>query len=441
MTDTEPATTVARRRLFVDLSPLRESPAAGRLIIGSAIASIGGQMTIVAIGLQVYDITHSTFAVSLVGGFALVPLVVFGIYSGMLADVFDRRKILLVSAIIAWGSTITIAALALFHTDVVWLLYVFSTLTSTASAVSGSLRYTILPRLLPARLLPASSALSGIGGGLAVTVGPALAGVLVASVGFPATYGLDVLLFVAAFWGIVTLPQIIPIGTGARGWASIRSGLAFLRTAPTVRISFLADVIAMTLGRPNVLFPAAAVLLIGGGPITVGVLTAAGAVGALLGSLFSGRLEHVHRYGVAITWAIGVYGACIFGMGLVFGAASLGWFGPVTADWGSASYPAIALSSLMMVGAGASDSISSILRQTILQTSAPDDMRGRLQGIFTVVVNGGPRLGDLYVGIGAALTALWFPPALGGILIIVLIAVLLRVTASFRNYDARNPTP
>ncbi|WP_170026756.1 MFS transporter [Planctomonas sp. JC2975] len=440
--DTSEADAVAHRRrsLFVDLSPLRSSPAFARLWIGGSISGIGGQMTIVAIGLQVYDLTQSTLAVSGVALFALLPMVFFGIYGGMLADVVDRRLLALLSAILAWGSTVTIALLAWFHVDNVWLLYVLATVNSVAATVVSSTRMAILPRLLDRRLIPAASALGGISTGVSVTLGPALAGVLVAAVGFGWTYSVDVVLFVFAFLGIATLPSIVPEGEAAKpGWASVVEGLRFLRTAPNVRMSFIADIIAMTFGQARVLLPAAGALLLGGGAVTVGVLTAAFAIGALISSVFSGPLGHVRFQGLAVGRSVIVYGAFILALGIELGLLTTGWFGK--ADAAHPNVPAIVVACLLFAGAGAADNVSSIFRQTILQTATPDTMRGRIQGVFTVVVTGGPRLGDLYAGAAAALVALWFPPAFGGVVIIAALLLLLRFQPTFRHYDAMHPTP
>ncbi|NNC13319.1 MFS transporter [Planctomonas sp. JC2975] len=419
---------------------MRSSPAFARLWIGGSISGIGGQMTIVAIGLQVYDLTQSTLAVSGVALFALLPMVFFGIYGGMLADVVDRRLLALLSAILAWGSTVTIALLAWFHVDNVWLLYVLATVNSVAATVVSSTRMAILPRLLDRRLIPAASALGGISTGVSVTLGPALAGVLVAAVGFGWTYSVDVVLFVFAFLGIATLPSIVPEGEAAKpGWASVVEGLRFLRTAPNVRMSFIADIIAMTFGQARVLLPAAGALLLGGGAVTVGVLTAAFAIGALISSVFSGPLGHVRFQGLAVGRSVIVYGAFILALGIELGLLTTGWFGK--ADAAHPNVPAIVVACLLFAGAGAADNVSSIFRQTILQTATPDTMRGRIQGVFTVVVTGGPRLGDLYAGAAAALVALWFPPAFGGVVIIAALLLLLRFQPTFRHYDAMHPTP
>ncbi len=431
---------VTRRSHFVDFTPLKASPAFARLWIGTAISGIGSQLTVVAIGLQVYEITSSTFAVALVGGFSLVPMIVFGIYAGMLNDAFDRRTILIVTAVIGWSSTVALAILAWTGIDTVWPLYLLAVISAVAASAGGSTRFAILPRLLDERLLPAAAALNGISFGAMLTIGPALAGVLVAAVGYGWTYSVDVLLFAAGFLGIVTLPRIVPLGDAPKpGWESIKSGAAFLRRAPNIRMSFIVDIIAMTFGRPQVLFPAVGALAIGGGPVTVGILVAAGAVGTFLSSVFSGRLGGVRRHGVAIGWSIAVYGAFVAAFGIVLAALATGWFGNF--DEAHVNVPALVVASVMMAGTGASDNVSSIFRMTMVQVAAPDEMRGRLQGIFTVVVTGGPRIGDLYMGGFAALASLWLPPIVGGMVIIALMAVILRINRGFREYDGLEPTP
>ncbi|QWT25435.1 MFS transporter [Subtercola sp. PAMC28395] len=435
-----------RRSRFVDLTPLRQSPAFARLWAGGAISGIGGQMTIVAVGLHIYSITQSTFAVSLVGVFALVPMIVFGLYGGVLADTFDRRVVALVSAIVAWVSTATLAALAWLQVDTVWPFYVLATVVSVAATVIGATRSSIVPRLLPPELLPAASALNGISMGAMITVGPALAGVLVATAGIQWTYTVDVVLFVAAFVGIFSLPKIIPEGTtGRAGISAVLDGVEFLKGAPNVRMSFIVDIVAMTFGQPRVLFPAVGAVLIGGGAITVGILTASAAAGALLCSLLSGRLGHVRWQGRAVQRAIVVYGACIAAFGAVLLVASIGSASPgvhsITESFGDANGVALVLAALFLAGSGAADNVSAIFRTTILQSAVPDVMRGRIQGVFTVVVAGGPRLGDAYIGVLATVAAVWFPPLLGGIVIMVLVTILVRASAGFRGYDAQNPLP
>lgn len=399
-------------------------------------------MTIVAVGIHIYDLTASTEAVALVGVVALIPMILAGLYGGALADHFDRRHVAIVASVVAWLSTAGIAALAWLGIDTLWPLYVLTTVNAVAATIIGTARQAILPRLLPASLLPAAGALGGMSVGIMITVGPALAGVLIAVVGIPWTFTIDVALFTAAFVGIVTLPPIRPEREdGARrrpGLGSVLDGLRYLRTASNIRASFVIDIIAMTFGRPHALFPALGAVLLGGGPITVGVLTAAVAVGTMISSLFSGQVGAVRRQGMAIGWAVIAYGVGILAFAVVL-VSSLGQ--PVTPDVSGANWTGITLAFLALAFAGAADNVSMIYRNTMMQVAVPDRMRGRMQGIFTVVVTGGPRLGDLYVGVTVLLGALWFPPLLGGVLIIVLVAVLLRMQRGFREYDALAPTP
>ncbi|MFZ7088122.1 MFS transporter [Curtobacterium sp. RRHDQ10] len=320
----------------------------------------------------------------------------------------------------------------------VGLLYVLATVNAVAGTVIGASRSAIIPRLIGTDLLPAASALSGIGSGLAVTVGPAVAGVLVAAVGFAPTYTIDVVLFSFAFMGIITLPRMAPEHTVQKpGLGSLVEGARFLRRSPTIGMTFVLDIVAMTFGQPRVLFPAIGALVIGGGSITVGALTAAYAIGALVSSVFSGRLGAVRRQGAAVGWAITVYGGAIGVFGVVIALAHV--LGGRAGDAFSAGVlPALGFAALFLAVAGGADNVSAVFRGTILQAAAPDGMRGRLQGIFTVVVTGGPRIGDLYAGLVVA-AGIAVPPIVGGVAIIGLVALLLRAVPSFRRYDALHP--
>lgn len=430
------------RSHLIDLRPFRASPAFTRMWIGSTLAGLGGQLTIVAIMLQMYDITGSTFAVSMIAVAGLVPMIVAGIYGGMLADAFDRRAIALLAASVTFASTAVLAVLAWTGMETVWWLYGLSIVNSAANSIVLATRQAIVPRLLPRELLPAASALGGITVGIMVMAGPALAGVLVALTGYAWTYTLDVVLMLSLFLGLWTLPALRPEGAVVRpGLESLRDGWRFLRRASNIRLQFVLDIIAMTFGQPLSLFPAIGAVLLGGGPITTGLLTAAIAAGAFASSLFSGRVGGIRRQGLGIERAILVYGGAIGALGLVLGAAALGWFAPVGVDADTPNLVLISLACVVLAVAGAADNISSIFRNTMVQAAVPDAIRGRLQGIFIVVVAGGPRLGALYAGVLATLTALWFPPLLGGLVILALVATLVRLSPRFRDYDAENPVP
>lgn len=423
---------------LIDLRPFRASGAFTRMWIGSTLAGLGGQLTIVTVMLHVFDLTHSTFAVSMIAFAGLVPMILAGIYGGMLADAFDRRTVALVAAVITFASTAMLAVLTWTHLETIWWLYALSIINSAANSVGMATRTAIVPRLLPRDLLAAASALNGVTIGLMVMVGPALAGILVATTGYGWTYTIDVGLMLAMFLGLWTLPALRPEGPVVRpGLESLVDGWRFLKRAGNIRMQYLLDIIAMTFGQPLALFPALGTVLLGGGAVTTGVLTAAVAAGTFLSSLFSGRVVRYRWHGRGIQRAISVYGASILAFGLVL---VLGTTSPPATE-ASPRLALIVLACVALAVSGAADNISSIYRNTMMQAAVPDGIRGRLQGIFIVVVAGGPRLGALYAGTLATLTALWFPPLLGGILVIVLVAMLVRLHPRFRAYDAENPEP
>lgn len=430
------------RSLLPDLTPLRRSPDYRRLYTGFTLSNVGSQMAVVAIGLQVYDLTRSTAAVGLVGLFALVPLVVMGLYGGALADHHDRRLVGLVASLVACGASVVAAAQAWAGSTSVWLLYAVVMVWNGAFAVSSPARTSIYPRILPPEQLPAANALSVFAMNTAMTAGPLLSGVLVDWGGYRLAYTADALLTLAAVTSLWRLHPVPPDpgahdGAGPDGGpqrAGIRSvvdGFAFLRTAPNVRMTFVADIVAMLLAQPRVLFPAAGAVILGGGASTVGALYAAAAVGGILAMLLSGRLGGVRRQGLAILVSVAGWGVGIVGLGV----ALLGAGGTLTR--GQALVGALAA----MAFAGAADSVSAVFRTTILQSAAPDRMRGRLQGVFVVVVAGGPRLGEIAGGGVASRLGEGWTAVVGGLACVVVIALLGVGQRGFVRYDARHPTP
>lgn len=415
-------------RIFADLTPLRESAPFRRLWIGHSVGTIGQQMTGVAVALQIYDLTGSSFAVGLVGAFQFVPLVILGLYGGALLDRVDRRKVAVFSTLGLWACTVAFVTQAILGLGSVAALYAIIAVQSGFFAFSNPARNSIVPRLVPISLLPAANALNTLTWGISFTLGPVLAGFVVAAAGTTTVvYFIDLALFAVAVWAMWRLPSLPPEGIpahAARGWASVLEGLRFLRGKRNLQMSFYLDMAAMVFGMPRALFPAIATLWFGGSvadvALVVGLLAAAPAVGSLLASTFSGPLGAVRRQGLAVFIAILVWGSAI----AIFGV----W------HWLPAALALLAI-------AGAADSVSAIFRATILQAATPDDFRGRLQGIHTVVVVGGPRLGDVESGAVAALFGETISAATGGLLCIVAAVGLVAWAPSFLKYDARHPVP
>lgn len=398
------------------------------------MSAVGSQLTLVAVSLEVYRLTQDSFYVGLLGIFALVPLVIGGLMGGSIADAHDRRRIALLATTVLWLTTGLIALQAWVQLGNVWVLYLLVALQSGAQAINQPARSAIIPTLIRKELLPAANALSMLTLGLAMTAGPLLAGLLVAWLGFGWTYTIDFVSFAFVLRAVYRLPPMPP--TGGHNKAGIRSvieGFRFLGTRPNLRMTFIIDLIAMVLAQPRALLPAVAALMIGGGEATVGILLACTAVGAFLAGLFSGPLGSVRRQGTAVVVSVMGWGASIGAFGLVVLLAGPAPAGAVTL-W-------LLPAAVCCVLAGIADSISSVYRNTILQAAAPDHLRGRLQGVFIVVVAGGPRIGDLLAGGATKILNEGWVLLLGGALCIAGALLAAKLQPGFRTYDARNPVP
>jgi MFS family permease len=423
--------------ILLDLNPLRASPPYRRLFTGFTLAGVGSQLTVVAIGLQVYQLTGSSFSVGLVGLFALVPIIIMGLYGGALIDAHDRRTVALVASAVMWASGILTALQAWLGNTSPLVLYLLVAVNSAGFAVVSPARSAIYPRLLERHLLPAANALGVFALNVALTVGPLLAGFLVDFGGYKLAYSVDVALFTSALWGLLRLPSIPPephpqgVARGRAGLASVLDGLRFLATRPNVRMTFLADFCAMILAMPRALFPAVAVLAFHGGAATVGFMASAIAIGSIVAMLFSGRLGRLRRQGLAVVVCVALWGASILGFGLAVGSAA----GVLTRS------SALWVGAFFLACAGAADSVSAVFRATILQAATPDHLLGRLQGVFIVVVAGGPRLGDFVAGSVATGYGEAFAATAGGIACVLAVVALSAWQRGFVRYDAREPVP
>ena len=422
------------RSLLADVSPLKESLDFRRMWSGQLLSILGTQLTLTAVSLQVYDLTRSSFNVGLLGLVSLFPLIAAGLYGGAIVDAHDRRLVAIGSSALLWGTSALIALQAWLRLDNVVLIYVLVALQALGSGINMPARSSIIPRLIRPDLLASANALNMITFGLGGAAGPLLAGALVASVGYGWTYTLDVLSFTVAMWALFRLPPLPPQGKVRRaGLRSVAEGFVFLGTRPNIRATFLIDLCAMVFAMPRALLPAVAALSIGGGAATAGALLGGIAAGTFLGGLFSGPVGRIRRQGRGVQFAVVAWGASILAFGFVVLGAGRSSPGAVT--WWLV--PALGC----MVAAGAADSVSAALRSTILQAATPDAMRGRLQGVFTVVVAGGPRLGDVFAGGMAGWLGEGSAVVAGALACAALVGVLQLAQPRFAQYDARNPTP
>ena len=416
-------------RLLADITPLRIA-AYRRLWTAWTVANLGQQMAAVAIAISVYDVTKSSLAVGAVGLFQFVPLVILGLYGGALADHFDRRKLAGFANIGLFIVSLLLLAQAVLDLQRLWILYVCVALQAAMIAISNPARAASVPKLIGTDLLKSANALSQVAINTAMTVGPLVGGAIIAATSDVVwVFAIDSVAFLGVLYAVFKLPPLPPDrdendSTTRVGITKILEGIRFLKGKRNVQMSFYIDIVAMVLGMPRALFPAIAASWYADNALAystiVGLLSAAPAIGALLAGLFSGPLHHVHRHGLAVYISVLGWGFSI----AAFGAVSHLW-----------------LAVLFLALAGAADAVSAVFRGTILQAAVQDQFRGRLQGIFMVVVAGGPRLGDLESGTVAELFSERVSVITGGIGCVILATILVMVVPSFLKYDGRNPTP
>ncbi|REE73439.1 putative MFS family arabinose efflux permease [Rhodococcus wratislaviensis] len=408
---TETVTEKKTRRLLADTAPLQNRDYR-RLWAAGIVTVIGGQLSVVAVPQQVYEITRSSAYVGLTGVFALVPLIVFGLWGGALADVMDRRKLLTITTVGLGATSVLFWVQAALGLDNVWLVLGLLGLQQAFFAVNQPTRSAIIPRLIPAEQLAAANSLNMTVMQFGAIAGPLLAGVMIPTVGLSTLYLVDSIALLATLWAVLRLPAIPPTGESRRaGLREVFDGFAYLATQKVLLASFVVDIIAMVFGMPRALFPQIAHDTFGdpaSGGVALGLLFAAMSFGAVAGGVFSGWLPRVRRQGLAVIVCIVLWGLAMVGFGVVVGVASPG--GSPVLLW-------IALAFLAF--GGAVDMVSAAFRSTMLQQVATDEMRGRLQGVFIVVVAGGPRIGDVVHGAAAAAVGTSVAAAGGGILVVV----------------------
>ncbi|MCT1767784.1 MFS transporter [Brevibacterium casei] len=420
-------------KLFADTRPLRYDNYR-RLWLANIVTVLGAQMTVVAIPAQIFHITGSSGYVGLSGVFGLVPLIVFGLWGGSLADVVDRRKLLIVSTAGLIVTSALLAVLAIIRIDNVWLLLSVFALQQAFFGLNQPARGALLPTIVPLALLPAANSLNMTVATLGAVAGPVIGGALIPVFGYQMRYILDALFLATTLYAVVKLPALIPgkQPDTRSGFKGVVDGFRYLGTNTVVMVSLLVDVIAMVFGMPRALFPQIATETFGGPPeggIVFSLLFAALAAGSALAGIFSGWVSKVERQGLAVIVAILVWGAAmaIFGFSLEFASGF----------WTAALI--VALFGLAL--GGGADIISAAFRSTMLQEAASDDMRGRMQGVFIVVVAGGPRIADIVHGYAAEATNTTIASAGGGIAVIVLVLICAAVFPAFRRYSVDRGGP
>lgn len=403
-------------RILIDTRPLRHAPYR-RLWSSTIVTAVGSQLTAVAVPKQVYDMTGSSAWVGIVSVAGLVPLIVFSLWGGAIADTVDRRKLLFTTNVgMAALMVVFWLQLALGFGSVT-LLIVLVAVQQALFGMNMPARTAAVARLVPIGELPAAVALNSTVMQAGWIAGPLLAGALIPVLGLSTLYLLDSIALIAVLWAVWQLPPLPPLNGEVRraNLRDVLAGFQYLATHKLLLVAFLCDIIAMVFGFPRALFPELADTGYQGvgDDFALGLLFAAIPIGALIGGLLSGTFSHLRKHGLMVVLSVCAWGLAIVGFGLS---------------------RSIWLAVFFLALAGVADMVSMVFRGTILQAAATDEMRGRMQGVHTVVVTGGPRIADLLHGLAAPAFGAAAVTAGGGVLVVVLTVALALAVPAFANY-------
>jgi MFS family permease len=404
-------------KIAVDVQPLRASRDYRLITAGSLITGLGTQATLVALPYQVFVITGSAFLTGMIGAAELGPLVVASLFGGALADRHDRRRLLLLCQLSLVAIAAALAVAAATGPPPVWILFVLAAAMAGASAIERVVRAAIVPKTVPPEELPAAISLTYGLYQLTMVAGPGFGGLLISIFGITTPYTIDAVSCLGMAWAAAAMSPQPPLAVSAHEpvLRSIRSGLAYLRKLPAVTAGFVMDLCAMTFGMPRALFPVLALTVYHAGAAGTGLLYAAVAAGSTVAALTTGWMSHARYLGRIVLVCVALWGIFIASAGLVDNI-----------------WPAAVLFAL----AGAADSVSAVCRNTMMQVLTPERMRGRISSVFSLVVAGGPRLGDVESGSVAAITSPAFSVVSGGLVCLASVGVVAIAFPQLAAYDA-----
>jgi MFS family permease len=404
------------RGVLVDLEPVKRDRDFRMLWLGQLVNGLGRQVTVVALPFELWQLTHSSLSIGLLALVQLVPILVFSLGGGAVADAVDRRRLLIVTQALLAGASLCLVLLALQPAPSIWAFYVVAFVAAGFGAVDQPTRSSAIPRLVPRERLPAAIAVNWLSGQTVAVAGPVAAGLLIAVSGVAAAFAFDVVTFVASLVALLLIAPIPPHPEAARpGLRSIAEGLRFARGQRIVLATFAIDFNAMIFGMPSSLFPQLALTVFNTGAAGYGLLNAAPALGALVGAALSGSVTRLRRPGRGVIVAVAGWGVAIAAFGLL-----------------AASFP---LALVCLAFAGGADVVSGVLRGSIVQLVTPDHLRGRISSIHSLVVTSGPRLGDAEAAGVAAVAGPQFSVISGGVLCLLGLLVVVRRFPELLAYE------
>ncbi|MEO6458320.1 MAG: MFS transporter [Chloroflexia bacterium] len=384
---------------------------------GNFVSQAGSMMSMMAMSVQIWDLTHDPAAVGLRGVFKLLPVLFLSLYGGVIADALDRRRLLMLTQTIMAFAVFVLAFATQIGWASVWLIYGLTALSGVAVAFDNPARSALIPNLVPRRDLPKALSLNIIMWQIATIVGPMLGGLFLPlrSTGFALIYWIDAISFTAvliALFFLRTRPQ--KAETRDVSLKAAFEGLRFLRKTPIIMSTMTLDFFATLLGAATVLLPAIAEQVLQLDRQLWGILYAAPAIGAVVAGIAMSWLGNVRRQGRIVIISVAAYGLAT----IVFGISEYFW-----------------LTVLALAGTGAADTVSMVMRQTIRQLSTPDELRGRMTSVNMVFYMGGPQLGELEAGLLAKVVGLGPSIMIGGVAVMAVTALVGFLSPALRNYD------
>jgi len=404
--------------MFLDLSPLRKHHDFRFVFLGQLVSAFGSFLTFVALPVEIYELTKSSWAVGLVGTVQLVPLAITSLWGGAVADAVDRRRLLLGSELLLLLASLGLFVNARLDHPSVALLFVIAAFASAVNGFHRPALESLTQKLVPIDDLPAVSALSSLRGTTAAVAGPTLAGICIATVGISYTFLADALTFALSLLALMMIRGIPPAENAPRaGIASILEGLSYAASRPELIGTYVVDIVAMTFAMPMAVFPALAAQW--GGSGAAGYLYSAMSAGGIVVTLFSGWTKGVKRRGAAVVLAATGWGLSILALGY---ARSL----PV-------AFACLAL-------AGAADMVSGLFRMTIWNETIPSELRGRMAGIEQLSYMSGPLLGNARAGFMAERFGLAPSIRWGGLICVGCVLACIPLLPAFWQHQ-KAPTP
>jgi MFS family permease len=402
--------------LAIDFSPLKKYPDFRRLWLSGLISYFGSMFTYVALPFQVKELTGSYLAVGLIGLVEIIPLVVFGLYGGVLADHMDRKKMIWATEFAALFLSAILLINSLLPSPSLALIYIVAALFSAVDGLQRPSADAILPRLVEHKDLPAASALMSLRWQMGMIAGPSLAGVLISIFGVSAGFILDIATYFLSLIILIRVKSVPPIEISENpSFSSLVAGVKYATSRKDLMGTYLVDLSAMFFAMPTALFPFWAEQV--GAPWALGLFYAAGTIGSMLVTLTSGWVKNYTKHGRAIFLAALGWGVAITFAGLVNN---------------------LALILIFLILAGASDMVSALFRSVLWNQSIPDEFRGRLAGVELISYSVGPLGGQTRAGFTAERTSLRTSVVSGGLLCIGFVTFFTALLPDFRKYDSKS---